>query len=50
MGSSIPKQYMDLCGRPVLYYSLKAFEDSFIDDVIIVTERVMRIMCAKKLS
>lgn len=37
MGSSIPKQYMDLCGRPVLYYSLKAFEDSFIDDVIIVT-------------
>ncbi len=36
MGSNIPKQYMELCGKPVLYYSLKAFEDSFIDDVIIV--------------
>ncbi|MCR5776499.1 MAG: 2-C-methyl-D-erythritol 4-phosphate cytidylyltransferase [Lachnospiraceae bacterium] len=36
MGSSIPKQYMELCGKPVLYYSLKAFEDSFIDNVIIV--------------
>ena len=36
MGSNIPKQYMELCGKPVLYYSLKAFEDSFIDNVIIV--------------
>ncbi len=36
MGSDTPKQYLDLCGKPVLYYSLKAFEDSFIDEIVIV--------------
>ena len=36
MGTDIPKQYMDLCGKPVLYYSLKAMQDSFIDEIIIV--------------
>ena len=28
MKSDIPKQYMDLNGKPVIYYSLKAFEDN----------------------
>lgn len=36
MGGNIPKQYMMLEGRPILFYSLKTFEDSFIDYVIIV--------------
>jgi 2-C-methyl-D-erythritol 4-phosphate cytidylyltransferase len=36
MGSDVPKQYMLLDGRPVLYYCLKAFEDSFIDEIVIV--------------
>ena len=33
MKSDIPKQYMDLNGRPVIYYSLKAFEDSDVDSI-----------------
>ena len=37
MNSEIPKQYMDLCGYPVLYYSLKAFEDSAVDEIVLVT-------------
>ena len=37
MGSDIPKQYLSIKGRPVLYFSLKAFEDSFVDEIIIVT-------------
>lgn len=37
MNSSIQKQYMSLQGKPVLYYSLKAFENSFVDRVILVT-------------
>lgn len=37
MGSDIPKQYMDIKGRPVLYYSIKAFEESEVDSIIIVT-------------
>lgn len=35
-GTEIPKQYMDLCGKPVLYYSLYAMENSFIDEIILV--------------
>lgn len=37
MQSDIPKQYMDIDGKPVLYYSLKAFEESSVDDIILVT-------------
>lgn len=37
MGSSTKKQYLLMGGKPVLYYSLKAFEDSFIDEIILVT-------------
>ena len=38
MHSAVRKQYMLLCGKPVLYYSLRAFQDCpFIDDIILVT-------------
>lgn len=37
MGSDIPKQYMEIKGKPILYYSIKAFEDSPVDSIIIVT-------------
>ncbi|NLJ91378.1 MAG: 2-C-methyl-D-erythritol 4-phosphate cytidylyltransferase [Clostridiales bacterium] len=36
MKSNTPKQYMDLGGKPVIYYSLYAFEISSIDEVILV--------------
>ena len=39
MNSDIPKQYMMLREKPVIYYALKAFEDSFIDEIILVTEQ-----------
>lgn len=37
MNADRPKQYLLLDGKPVLYYSLKAIEDSFIDRVVLVT-------------
>lgn len=37
MHSETPKQYMLLSGNPILYYSLKAFEESRIDEIILVT-------------
>lgn len=37
MHSEVPKQFMELCGHPVLYYSLKAFQDSKADDIVLVT-------------
>ena len=36
MHSSIPKQYLLLDGKPILYYSLKAFEESSVDEIILV--------------
>ena len=37
MNSEVAKQYLLLQGKPILYYALKQFEDSFIDDIILVT-------------
>ena len=39
MKSDVKKQYMDLCGKQILYYSLKTFEESVIDDIVIVVSR-----------
>ena len=36
MKSDVPKQYMDLLGKPVIYYSLKAFEDAGFSSIILV--------------
>ncbi len=35
MGTAIPKQFLPLAGKPVLYYSIKAFKDA-IPDINIV--------------
>ena len=36
MGGDTPKQLMDVLGRPMLYYSLNAFERSRVDEVVLV--------------
>lgn len=37
MGTDIQKQYLDINGKPLLYYSLRVFEESeIIDDVVLV--------------
>ncbi len=37
VGGDIPKQFMEVGGKPLLFYSLKAMQDSFIDEIIVVT-------------
>lgn len=37
MQAGQPKQFMLLGGRPVLYYALAAFENSEVDEIILVT-------------
>ena len=37
MQSEVPKQYMLLAGKPLLYYSLRAFEESKVESVVLVT-------------
>ncbi|MCI8670367.1 MAG: 2-C-methyl-D-erythritol 4-phosphate cytidylyltransferase [Lachnospiraceae bacterium] len=36
MGSSVSKQYIDVLGKPVIYYTLAAFENSIVDEIILV--------------
>lgn len=48
MKSDVQKQYLLLKERPVLYYSLKAFEDSFIDEIILVTGETEIPYCKKE--
>lgn len=37
MNSELPKQYMELCKKPVIYYALDAFEKSCVDIIVLVT-------------
>lgn len=49
MKSSVHKQYLLINDKPVLYYSLKAFEDSIIDDVVLVTGKGEEGFCQKEI-
>lgn len=49
MKSRIQKQYLLLKDKPVLYYSLKAFEESFIDEIILVTGKEEIEYCRKEI-
>ena len=37
MGTETAKQFLELKGKPLIYYALKAFEDSRVDEVVLVT-------------
>lgn len=37
MNSKVPKQFMELQGKPVIYYALKVFQESFIEEIVLVT-------------
>ena len=49
MGSSVHKQYLLLCGRPVIYYTLKAFEESQVDEIVLVTGEGEEEYCRKEI-
>ena len=50
MGTKIQKQFLDLCGKPVLWYALHAFEKSaIIDDVILVTGKELVEYCRQNI-
>lgn len=41
MGSSIPKQYMDLSGKPVIAWTIQNFEDlSEINEIILIVDKL----------
>lgn len=49
MESDIHKQYMLLSGKPMIYYSLLAFEESAVDEVVLVTGAGEETYCRKEI-
>ena len=50
MGTKVQKQYLELGGKPVLYYSLRAFEESpLIDEVILVVGDDQEAYCREEI-
>lgn len=49
MNSSTPKQYLVINGYPVLYYSLKAFQESSVDEIILVAGRGETQLCRREI-
>lgn len=50
MGTKIQKQYLNIMGKPVLYYALQAFEKSgVVDDIILVTGEQEISFCKKEI-
>lgn len=49
MNSQVHKQYLIIQDRPVLYYSLKAFEDSAVDEIVLVVGKGEEKFCRKEI-
>ena len=49
MNSKVHKQYLIIQNRPVLYYSLKAFEDSAVDEIVLVVGKGEEEFCRKEI-
>lgn len=49
MGGDTAKQYMEVFGKPLIYYALKVFEDSFIQDIVLVCRAQDCEYCAQEI-
>lgn len=49
MKSTVPKQYLLIQDKPILYYTLKTFEESFIDEIILVVGEGEEEYCRKSI-
>lgn len=50
MGTKIQKQYLEISGKPVLYYSLNTFQNSkIIDDIVLVVSEGQEEYCEKEI-
>ena len=50
MGGSVQKQFMDLKGKPLVYYALHCFQQSpLIDEIILVTGKEQISYCTSKI-
>lgn len=49
MNNIVPKQYLLLKGKPIIYYSLLAFEQSIVDEIVLVTGKEDVDYCQKEI-
>ena len=49
MNSQVHKQYLIIQDRPVLYYSLKEFQDSAVDEIVLVVGKGEEKFCRKEI-
>lgn len=49
MNARVHKQYLEVNGRPLIYYSLKAFESSAVDEIILVCGAGEEEYCQKEI-
>ncbi len=50
MNTAVSKQYLLIQGKPVIYYSLKAFQECpFIDEIVLVTGKAEMDYCRKEI-
>ena len=50
MGTTVPKQFLEIEGKPIIYYTLQSFEESELaDEVILVTGEELREYCQKEI-
>ena len=49
MNTKVHKQYLEVAGKPVLYYALKAFEESAVSDIVLVTGAGEEDYCQKQI-
>ena len=49
MNSKVHKQYLIIQDRPVLYYSLKAFQDSAVDEIVLVVGKGEEEFCRREI-
>lgn len=49
MGSATPKQYLMLNGHPLIYYALRQFEESAVDEIVLVTAAGQEEYCRREI-
>ncbi len=49
MNSAVKKQFLEIQDKPLLYYALKAFDESFIDSIILVASEEDQEYCQKEI-
>lgn len=49
MNTKVHKQYLEVAGKPLLYYTLKAFEESRVDDIVLVTGAGEELYCRREI-